>query len=99
MDEQIKKILDQYYYEAWNGIAGDKNEEIAEKIIALFAEYNRKEKEERQQWIKDTREFEKKLRNRTVKELCNAETTTQMRYSLRALLDYVEHSLTKEEHV
>lgn len=36
MQKKIKKILNYYYYEAWNGIKGEKNEEIGGKIDKLY---------------------------------------------------------------
>ena len=42
------------------------------------------------EWLSGIRRYEEKVRNVAVKDLCNRQSIEQLRYDLRALLDYVE---------
>lgn len=50
-----------------------------------------------EKWLEESREHEKSIRLKSVKDLCNSGDITQMRYNLRNLLDFIERKMKEEE--
>ena len=49
-----------------------------------------------EQWVILTRQYEEKIRAKSVKELMNTESIVEMRYCLRVALDYLEQIIKLE---
>ncbi len=48
------------------------------------------------EWLASLRDYEKTIRNKPVKELCNRHDVEQLRFDLRLLLDYIEAQTPSE---
>ncbi len=48
------------------------------------------------EWLAGLRDYEKSIRNKPVKQLCNRHDVEQLRYDLRVLLDYIEAQTPSE---